>query len=90
MRCVLMVRPPTRIFSDFSPICWPRRGRNAPHNRTGSKPSLEAILGGSYSEGNAAPVKDDFQKWVEQFGEFMDKSLPTGLPWGPGRLDAFA
>ncbi len=50
---------------------------------------LKAILGGSYSEGNAAPVKDDFQKWVEQFGEFMDKSLPTGLPWGPGRLDAF-
>jgi hypothetical protein len=50
---------------------------------------LRAILGSSYSEANAAPVKEGFQKWVEQFGEFMDKSLPPNLVWGPGRLDAF-
>ncbi len=48
-----------------------------------------AVLGAGYTVGNAAQVKADFGKWVAQFGEFMDKSLPVASPWGPGRLDAF-
>jgi mono/diheme cytochrome c family protein len=47
------------------------------------------VLGGGYTGAKATQVKDDFGKWVAQFGEFMDKSLPTTTPWGPGRLDAF-
>ena len=48
-----------------------------------------AVLGAGYTAAKAAQVKDDFGKWVAQFGEFMDKSLPATTPWGPGRLDAF-
>jgi processive rubber oxygenase RoxA-like protein len=48
-----------------------------------------AVLGAGYTVGRAAQVKVDFGKWVAQFGEFMDKSLPVASPWGPGRLDAF-
>ena len=46
------------------------------------------VLGGGYTGAKATQVKDEFGKWVAQFGEFMDKSLPAS-PWGPGRLDAF-
>lgn len=45
-------------------------------------------LGTRYSTGAAALLKQDFAKWVDQFGAFMDNSLPD-QPWGPGRLDAF-
>jgi RoxA-like, cytochrome c-like len=48
-----------------------------------------AVVGAGYTAAKAAQVKDDFGKWVAQFGEFMDKSLPATSPWGPGRLDAF-
>jgi hypothetical protein len=34
-------------------------------------------------------VKGEFKQWVDEFGGFMDKSLPASSPWGPGRLDAF-
>jgi hypothetical protein len=47
-----------------------------------------AVLGPSHSTAKAATLKKSFDAWVEQFGEFMDKSLPAS-PWGPGRLDAF-
>ena len=50
---------------------------------------LRNVLGSSYNEANAARIKNGFQGWVDQFGQFMDKSLPPGLKWGPGRLDAF-
>jgi mono/diheme cytochrome c family protein len=46
------------------------------------------VLGGSYTGAKATQIKDEFGKWVAQFAEFMDKSLPAS-PWGPGRLDAF-
>jgi hypothetical protein len=46
------------------------------------------VLGGGYTGAKATQVKEEFGKWVAQFGEFMDKSLPAS-PWGPGRLDAF-
>ena len=49
----------------------------------------KAVLGPSYTAAKAAQVKDGFGKWVAQFGEFMDISLPAASPWGPGRLDAF-
>jgi mono/diheme cytochrome c family protein len=48
-----------------------------------------SVLGAGTTPAKAAQVKDDFGKWVAQFGEFMDKSLPAASPWGPGRLDAF-
>ena len=48
-----------------------------------------SVLGSSHTAANAAQVKVDFGKWVAQFGEFMNKSLPVASPWGPGRLDAF-
>ncbi len=50
---------------------------------------VRSVLGSSYDAANAARINADFQKWVGQFGEFMDKSLPPDLKWGPGRLDAF-
>src|SRR6266852_1199452 len=50
---------------------------------------VRAVLGSSHNDVNAAQIKDAFQKWVQQFGEFMDRSLPPQLAWGPGRLDAF-
>ncbi|MEA2956991.1 MAG: hypothetical protein QOJ58_2491 [Alphaproteobacteria bacterium] len=46
------------------------------------------VVGPGYTIAKATQVKDEFGKWVAQFGEFMDKSLPAS-PWGPGRLDAF-
>ena len=49
----------------------------------------KAVLGPGANGARAAQVKDTFGKWVAQFGEFMDKSLPPTSPWGPGRLDAF-
>ena len=49
----------------------------------------KAVLGPGYTAAKAAQVKDGFGKWVAQFGEFMDISLPAASPWGPGRLDAF-
>lgn len=49
----------------------------------------KAVLGPAYTAAKAAQVKDGFGKWVAQFGEFMDISLPAASPWGPGRLDAF-
>ena len=49
-----------------------------------------AVLGPVYTAAKAAQVKDGFGKWVAQFGEFMDMSLPAAaMSWGPGRLDAF-
>jgi hypothetical protein len=49
----------------------------------------KAVLGPGYTATKAAQVKDALGKWVAQFGEFMDISLPAANPWGPGRLDAF-
>ena len=49
----------------------------------------KAVLGPGYTAAKAAQVKDAFGKWVAQFGEFTDISLPAASPWGPGRLDAF-
>jgi hypothetical protein len=49
----------------------------------------KAVLGAGYTAAKAAQVKDGLGKWVAQFGEFMDISLPAASPWGPGRLDAF-
>ena len=49
---------------------------------------VREVVGPGYTGARATQVKDDFGKWVAQFGEFMDKSLPAS-PWGPGRLDAF-
>jgi RoxA-like, cytochrome c-like len=48
-----------------------------------------SVLGAGYTTAKAAQLKDGFGKWVAQFGEFMDRSLPAASPWGPGRLDAF-
>jgi len=48
-----------------------------------------SVLGAGYTTAKAAQVKDGLGKWVAQFGEFMDRSLPAASPWGPGRLDAF-
>src|SRR5262249_5158184 len=45
--------------------------------------------GSRYSASRANDLKADFKKWVDEFGGFMDKSLPASSPWGPGRLDAF-
>ena len=53
------------------------------------KDFAEAVLGRSYTKARAAQVHDSFAQWVAQFGEFIDRSLPTATPWGPGRLDAF-
>ena len=49
----------------------------------------KSVLGAGYTAAKAAQVKEGFGKWVAQFGEFMDRSLPATSPWGPGRLDAF-
>jgi hypothetical protein len=49
----------------------------------------KVVLGPGYNAAKAAQVKDGLSKWVAQFGEFMDISLPAASPWGPGRLDAF-
>jgi hypothetical protein len=49
----------------------------------------KAVLGPGYNAAKAAQVKDGLSKWVAQFGEFMDISLPAASPWGLGRLDAF-
>jgi hypothetical protein len=49
----------------------------------------KAVLAPGYTAAKAAQVKDGLGKWVGQFGEFMDISLPAASPWGPGRLDAF-
>jgi hypothetical protein len=50
---------------------------------------VTAVLGAGYTAVKAAQEKARFGKWVDQFGDFMDRSLPTSSPWGPGRLDAF-
>ena len=45
-----------------------------------------AVLGPAYTAARAVQVKDGFGKWVAQFGEFMDMSLPAAAtPWGAGR-----
>jgi hypothetical protein len=49
----------------------------------------KAVLGPGYNAAKAAQVKDGLSKWVAQFGEFMEISLPAASPWGLGRLDAF-
>jgi len=48
-----------------------------------------AVLGPRYSASRANATRNDFHTWVDEFGRFMDKSLPTASPWGPARLDAF-
>lgn len=48
-----------------------------------------AVLGAGYTEAKAVDLKKDYGDWVRQFGDFMDRSLPTASHWGPGRLDAF-
>ena len=48
----------------------------------------KAVLGTDVTPAQAADLKTEFGKWVQQFGDFMKASLPT-TPWGPGRLDAF-
>jgi hypothetical protein len=48
-----------------------------------------AVLGTQYSQAGADTVKSEFKKWVDEFGSFMETSLPKASPWGPGRLDAF-
>jgi hypothetical protein len=52
-------------------------------------PFAKAVLGAGYTEAKAADLKKDYADWSRQFGDFMDRSLPTAAPWGPGRLDAF-
>jgi hypothetical protein len=47
------------------------------------------VLGDNYSADAASQLKTDLAAWVAQFQSFMQASLPTGHPWGPGRLDAF-
>ena len=47
-----------------------------------------AVLGPGFTAAKSAQLKGDFGKWVAQFAEFMDLSLPPNA-WGPGRLDAF-
>jgi hypothetical protein len=47
-----------------------------------------SVLGSGNTPAKAAQLKKDFGAWVQQFTEFMNKSLPPS-PWGPGRLDAF-
>jgi hypothetical protein len=47
-----------------------------------------AVLGAGYTAMKAAELKSKFGNWVNQFGDFMDRSLPRSS-WGPGRLDAF-
>ncbi len=49
----------------------------------------KAVLAEDHTTANAAETKEAFEKWVAQFQEFMDKSLPATPLWGPGRLDAF-
>ena len=49
----------------------------------------KSVLGAGYTAAKAAQLKEAFGKWVAQFGEFMDRSLPAASPWGPARLDAF-
>ncbi len=49
----------------------------------------KGVLGAGDTTAKTAQVKEGLSKWVAQFGEFMDISLPTASPWGPGRLDAF-
>ena len=45
-----------------------------------------AVLGPAYTAARAVQVKDGFGKWVAQFGEFMDMSLPAAAtPWGAGQ-----
>jgi mono/diheme cytochrome c family protein len=51
----------------------------------------KAVLGPNPSPAKVGQLKKAFGDWVNQFGEFMDRSLPQPPqpPWGPGRLDAF-
>jgi hypothetical protein len=49
----------------------------------------KTILGTGYTAAKAAEINVAFGKWVSQFTEFMNKSLPSASVWGPGRLDAF-
>jgi hypothetical protein len=49
----------------------------------------KAVLGTGYTAAKAGEVNAVFGRWVSQFTEFMDKSLPSASVWGPGRLDAF-
>jgi hypothetical protein len=49
----------------------------------------KAVLGSGYTAAKAAETNTAFGKWVSQFTEFMDKSLPSASVWGPGRIDAF-
>ena len=48
-----------------------------------------AVLGRGFSTSAANDLKKKFGSWVDEFGSFMDKSLPASSPWGPARLDAF-
>lgn len=66
---------------------------SAAARKTSSDPNrfdgfARAVLGANFSTAEAAALKQKFDAWVDQFGEFMDKSLPPAS-WGPGRLDAF-
>jgi mono/diheme cytochrome c family protein len=49
----------------------------------------KSVLGAGYTEAKAVDLQKDYGDWVQQFGDFMDRSLPATAPWGPGRLDAF-
>jgi hypothetical protein len=48
-----------------------------------------AVLSGDYSADAAAELKVEFGGWTAAFQDFMGRSLPTAVAWGPGRLDAF-
>jgi hypothetical protein len=52
------------------------------------QPFARTVLGSRFSTARTAVLKTEFGNWVDQFGGFIDKSLPAS-PWGPGRLDAF-
>src|SRR5262245_46741636 len=83
-----MVRRPTRTSSNFSRICWRRLGQ--PLTQPDRFDAFaKSVLGAGYMAAKAAQLKEAFGKWVAQFGEFMDRSLPAASPWGPARLDAF-
>ena len=83
-----MARPPKPTPNNFSPI-FLLLSRATVGEPARFDAFAKAVLGPGYTVAKAAQVKDGFGKWVAQFGEFMDISLPAASPWGPGRLDAF-
>ncbi len=49
----------------------------------------KAVLGPNPADSDVAQLHSAFSAWTDDFGGYMDASLPKAAPWGPGRLDAF-